>query len=98
MAEHSAYPLELSLCFDDVLMSPRFSTIQSRKDVDLSIDIGTNGRRLILKTPLISSPMDTVSMSLMCIKIAMNGGRFWFHFLPAELFLWGTLTLFVKLG
>ena len=74
MAEHSAYSLELSLCFDDVLMSPRFSTIQSRKDVNLGINIGTNGRNLFLKTPLISSPMDTVSMSLMCIKMAMNGG------------------------
>jgi IMP dehydrogenase len=74
MAEHSAYHLELSLCFDDVLMSPRFSTIQSRKDVNLAVNIGTNGRNLLLKTPLISSPMDTVSMSLMCIKMAMNGG------------------------
>jgi IMP dehydrogenase len=66
--------MEQSLCFDDVLISPRFSNIKSRKDVNLSIDIGINGRHLILKTPLISSPMDTVSMSLMCIKMAMYGG------------------------
>ena len=74
MSEYKNYPIDSSLCFDDVLISPRFSNIKSRKDVTLSIDIGTNGRHLILKTPLISSPMDTVSMSLMCIKMAMYGG------------------------
>ena len=74
MAEHSSYPLEISLCFDDVLMSPRFSSIQSRKDVDISINIGTGRRKLILKTPIMSSPMDTVSMSSMCIQMALTGG------------------------
>ena len=68
------YNIDPSLCFDDILISPLYSKIKSRKDINLSINLGTNGRNLLLKTPVISSPMDTVSMSNMCIKMALYGG------------------------
>lgn len=74
MAEQTYNLGGLALCFDDILMSPRYTTIKSRKDVDLSINIGTNGRRLFLKVPLMSSPMDTITESSMAIGLALNGG------------------------
>lgn len=45
------------LTFDDVLISPQFSNIKSRKDVDLTTTISD----LTLKLPIFSAPMDTVS-------------------------------------
>ncbi len=63
-----------SFCFDDILMEPLLSNINSRKNINLEINIGTNGRVLLLKTPLISSPMDTVTETNMAIHMALNGG------------------------
>jgi IMP dehydrogenase len=68
--------LKPSYCFDDVLLLPRYSTISSRKEVDLTTELSSNLelRSLKLKTPLISSPMDTVTGSKMAISMALNGG------------------------
>ena len=63
-----------SLCFDDVLLEPLLSSTTSRQNISLDINIGTNGRNLYLKTPLISSPMDTVTEKDMAICMALNGG------------------------
>lgn len=59
----------VTLSSDDVLLVPRFSFIESRKDVDTSVDF----LGLKLKTPLISSNMDSVTGPLLASEMALNG-------------------------
>jgi IMP dehydrogenase len=50
--------MQKSITFDDVLIKPQFSTISSRKDVDLSVNFGDF---FTAKLPIISANMDTVT-------------------------------------
>ncbi len=59
-----------ALTFDDVLLVPRYSTILP-SETNLSINLGNN---LNLKTPFLSSAMDTVTESSMAIAMATKGG------------------------
>lgn len=57
--------------FDDVLIMPKFSTIESRKDVDLSLNrVGLPYMAL----PIISANMDTVTGSKMAAAMSKYGG------------------------
>lgn len=70
------------LCFDDILMIPQYSNIESRKDVKLSMKLGTD---IVLGFPVIASPMDTVCEIDMAVAIAKSGGLGIIHrFMPIE--------------
>jgi IMP dehydrogenase len=60
-----------TLSFDDVLLVPQKSDIESRKEIDIGSDL--NGLRFSL--PIVSSPMDTVT-ELDMMKVLDNSGGF----------------------
>lgn len=58
------------ITFDDVLLEPRFSDfVPSESDVSTRLT-----RRIALRIPLLSSPMDTVTEHQMAIALAKEGG------------------------
>ncbi len=60
-----------SLSYDDVLLVPQYSTIRSRSEVDMSVDLG---RGFKLQLPLLSSPMDTITEAPMAVAMTNAGG------------------------
>jgi IMP dehydrogenase len=62
-----------AICFDDILLEPSYSNIESRAEVDLSTELTPN-KKDILKLPIISAPMDTVTGSEMAVAMYEAGG------------------------
>lgn len=60
-----------ALTYQDVLLVPQYSDIKSRSEVDISSPLRANQT---LTLPIISSPMDTVTESLMATTMAKSGG------------------------
>ncbi|MGB9680677.1 MAG: IMP dehydrogenase [Minisyncoccia bacterium] len=61
----------LGLTFDDVLLVPKLTSVESRSSVDLSTNLT---KKIKLKIPFISANMDTVTESKMAIGLAKLGG------------------------
>ena len=62
-----------TFCFDDVLLKPQFSAIESRSQIDLSTPFSATFSSC-LSLPIISAPMDTVTGSEMAVAINASGG------------------------
>lgn len=63
------------LTFDDVLIVPKYSEVESRSQVDLS----TNIRELRFKLPIISANMDTITGPNMAIAMQALGAQACLH-------------------
>lgn len=68
---HEILERSRGLTFDDVLLMPRHSEMNSRRAPNLDSKVTRN---FTLKTPIISSNMDTVTEYQMAIKMAQLGG------------------------
>lgn len=66
--ESQKFPLALT--FDDILLIPGYSEF-SRDDINLSTRLT---KRIKLKTPLVSAPMDTVTETRLAVSLAELGG------------------------
>lgn len=58
------------LTFDDILLQPGYSDF-SRSDIDITTQLT---RKITLKTPFVSAPMDTVTEAKLAISLAEDGG------------------------
>ena len=59
-----------SVTYDDLLLVPQYSDIESREEVDISSFLGYHE----LKLPILASPMDTVSGYEMAMAMSQAGG------------------------
>lgn len=63
--------LAKGLAFDDVLLVPQYSDIESRKEVDIGNQLDSD---IDLSLPILSAPMDKVTESAMVTAMAEMGG------------------------
>jgi IMP dehydrogenase len=64
---------KITYSYDDYLLVPQYSTIESRKEVDIGNSLDCD-RNLKFNLPIISSPMDTVTEEKMAIALGRMGG------------------------
>jgi IMP dehydrogenase len=62
-----------TLTYDDVLLVPQYSDIESRREVDIGNWLDQD-RNLKFNLPIIASPMDTICEEKMAIAMARMGG------------------------
>jgi IMP dehydrogenase len=65
-----------TVTFEDVLLRPRYSSVQSRTEINLSSAMSIKHS---LKLPIISSPMDTISEFPMAAAMDLAGGMSIIH-------------------
>ena len=72
--------MKTGLCFDDVLLQPKYSEIESRSEIDIG-NIFQEGADTFyrLELPIISAPMDTVTESEMVHAMTALGGAAIIH-------------------
>ncbi len=68
--------MQQALSFDDVLLVPKYSDIESRKHVDISSAMDAKNK---LELPVFASPMDTVSEVAMANAMSKHGGSAIIH-------------------
>lgn len=61
--------IEKAYSYDDIFLRPKFSTVKSRLDADISSKLNS----ISLKVPIIASPMDTVIDASNMMKFYENG-------------------------
>tara|TARA_Y100000592_G_scaffold85879_1_gene138511 strand:+ start:13845 stop:14876 length:1032 start_codon:yes stop_codon:yes gene_type:complete len=65
--------MNLGITFDDVLLTPQYSDIKSRRDIDIGNTLSGSSKHYF-KLPVISAPMDTVTEASMARSMDEMGG------------------------
>ena len=73
------YKQEEQIAFDDILLVPQYSEIESRRSVNISTSIGKDRKAITLNNPFIAAPMDTVCDWEMAVAIRRLGGLGMIH-------------------
>ena len=68
--------MKLALSFDDVLLIPQYSDVQTRNDIKIRQRLEKVG---VYSLPIISSPMDTITGEAMAIAMNESGGTAILH-------------------
>lgn len=71
MEQAEEQSLKIGLTYDDVLLVPQFSNVESRRLINLQTQFS---KRIRLNLPIVSANMDTVTESRMAIAMAREGG------------------------
>ena len=61
------------ICFDDILMVPKPSDVETRRDIDLTMTLGLAERSVELYLPIVAAPMDTVCDQSMAETLSEYG-------------------------
>lgn len=75
-----------SLSYQDISLVPRnLSQVKSRQEINLSLNLASNGTRYNLRLPVLPAPMDTICSVEMCRILSKNGMLGMIHrFQPVE--------------
>jgi IMP dehydrogenase len=75
-----------SLSYQDISLVPRnLSRVNSRREIDLSLNLDSNGTHYNLRLPVLPAPMDTICSVEMCRILSKNGMLGMIHrFQPTE--------------
>lgn len=66
--------MKLSLSYQDISLVPRnLSQVSSRQEINLSLNLASNGTRYNLRLPVLPAPMDTICSVEMCRILSKNG-------------------------
>ena len=78
--------MKLSLSYQDISLVPRnLSQVNSRQEIDLSINLASNNNLYKLRLPVLPAPMDTICSVEMCRILSKNGMLGMIHrFQPIE--------------
>ena len=66
--------LKQALSYDDILLTPQYSEVKSRRDIHIGSRFEGDGPTTSFRLPIIASPMDTISESEMAIAMWEEGG------------------------
>jgi len=70
------------LCFDDILLVPRHSSVETREDISIRTKFGNPNNPeawITLDMPIMTAPMEFINSNLMIEKIISHGGMAFIH-------------------